>query len=95
MSSGIFDLRGAQAYSTVRRAHRWEKMPLGTVHRRPQQEAGEICGLGPEAREEGFESERFEGLFVNIKIGPEVLYVVMILESFHETDQACCCLAFK
>ena len=43
--SGVFDPRGAEAYSTVRRAPRGEKTPLGAVHRRPQQEAGEICGL--------------------------------------------------
>ena len=71
MPSGIFDLRGAQSYSTVgtsrsartggnaegvrprrglawaRRARRCEKMPLGAVHPRPQQIAGEICGLKP------------------------------------------------
>jgi hypothetical protein len=34
-----------RAYSTVRRAPRGEKTPLGAMHRRPQQEAGEICGL--------------------------------------------------
>jgi hypothetical protein len=32
-------------YLTVRRAARCEKTPLGAVHRRPQQEAGEKCGL--------------------------------------------------
>ncbi|MCK5375740.1 MAG: hypothetical protein KAJ97_01580, partial [Acidobacteria bacterium] len=37
--------QGAEAYLTVRRATRGEKTPLGAVHRRPQQEAGEICGL--------------------------------------------------
>ena len=37
--------RGAESYLTVRRAPRGEKTPLGAVHRRPQQEAGEICGL--------------------------------------------------
>jgi len=44
--SGVFNLRGAESYLTVRRAPRSEKTPLGAVHRRPQQEAGEICGLG-------------------------------------------------
>ena len=77
---GVFDLRGAKSYLTVRycapsalvshrhqrvsdglalrrafghsallsagRAPRGEKTPLGAVHRRPQQEAGEISGLG-------------------------------------------------
>jgi len=38
--------QGAQSYLTVRRAPRGEKTPLGAVHRRPQQEAGEICRLG-------------------------------------------------
>ncbi len=42
--SVVFDPRVAQAHSKVRRAHRDEKTPLGAVHRRPQQEAGEICG---------------------------------------------------
>jgi len=45
--SGIFDLRGAESYLTVRRAPRSEKTPLGAVHRRLQQEAGEKCGLAP------------------------------------------------
>jgi hypothetical protein len=44
--SGVFDLRGAESYLTVRRAPRSEKTPLGVVHRRLQQIAGEICGLG-------------------------------------------------
>jgi hypothetical protein len=43
--SGVFDLRGAESYLTVRRAPRSEKPPLGAVHRWPQQEAGEKCGL--------------------------------------------------
>jgi len=43
--SGVFDLRGAESYLTVRRAPRSEKTPLGMVHRRPQQKAGEKCGL--------------------------------------------------
>ena len=43
--SGVFDPRGAESYSTVRRAHRGEKTLLGGVYRRPQQEAGENCGL--------------------------------------------------
>ena len=43
--SGVFDPRGAEAYQAVRRAPRREKTPLGAVHRRPQQKAGEICGL--------------------------------------------------
>jgi len=43
--SAVFDPRGAESYSTVRRVPRGEKTPLGAVHRRPQQEAGEICGL--------------------------------------------------
>jgi hypothetical protein len=38
--------RGAESYLTVRRAHRSEKTPLGVVHRRPQQKAGEMCGPG-------------------------------------------------
>ena len=46
MPGGVFDLRGAQSYLIVRRARRCEKMPLGMVHRRPQQKAGEKCGLG-------------------------------------------------
>ena len=46
MLSGVFDLRGAESYLTVRRAPRSEKTPLGAVHRRPQQAIGEICGLG-------------------------------------------------
>ena len=43
--SEVFDLRGAESYLTVRRAHRGEKTPMGAVHRRPQQKAGEISGL--------------------------------------------------
>jgi len=39
--SGVFDPRGAESYLTVRRAPRGEKTPLGAVHRRSQQEAGE------------------------------------------------------
>ena len=46
MPSGVCDLRGADSYSIVRGAPRGEKTPLGTVHHRPQQKAGEICGLG-------------------------------------------------
>jgi len=39
-------LEGARStYSTVRRAPRGEKTPLGAVHRRPQQIVGEICRL--------------------------------------------------
>ncbi len=45
MPSGVFDLRGAERVRAVRRAPRGEKTPLGAVHRRPQQEVGEICGL--------------------------------------------------
>ena len=45
--SGVFDPRGAEAYLTVRRAPRGEKTSPGGVHRRPQQETGEKCGLGP------------------------------------------------
>ena len=45
MPSGVFDPRGAEAYSTVRRAPRGEKTLLGAVHRRPQQTVGEICRL--------------------------------------------------
>ncbi len=48
--SGILDLRDAESYSSVRRASRCEKMPLGAVHPRPQQRAGEICGLGIQPR---------------------------------------------
>jgi len=43
--SGVFDLRCIESYFTVRRARRSEKTTLGAVHRRPQQEAGEKCGL--------------------------------------------------
>ena len=43
--SGVFDPRGAEPYSIVRRAPRGEKTTLGTVHRRLQQKAGEIWGL--------------------------------------------------
>jgi len=43
--SGVLDLRGAESYLTVRRAPRSEKTPLGAVHRQPQQETGEKCGL--------------------------------------------------
>ena len=44
--SGVINPRGAESYSTVRRAPRGEKAPLGRVHSRPQQEAGEMSGLG-------------------------------------------------
>jgi len=37
--------RGAERVLSVRRAPRGEKTLLGAVYRRPQQEAGEICGL--------------------------------------------------
>ena len=37
--------QGAESYLTVRRAPRREKTLLGGVHRRPQHEAGETCGL--------------------------------------------------
>jgi len=47
--SGVFDLRDAESYSTVRRASRWEKTALGAVYCRPQQEAGEKCGLAQPA----------------------------------------------
>jgi hypothetical protein len=40
-------LRDAESYSTVRRASRCEKTPLGMTHRWPQQEVGEKCGLKP------------------------------------------------
>ncbi len=43
--SEVFDPRGAERVLAVRRAPRGEKTPLGAVHRRPQQKAGEICGL--------------------------------------------------
>ena len=46
VTTGVFDPRGADAYLTVRRAPRGEKTSLGGVHRRPQQETGEKCGLG-------------------------------------------------
>ena len=46
MPSWVFDPRGAEAYLTVRRAPGGEKTQLGAVHRRPQQTAGEKCGLG-------------------------------------------------
>jgi endonuclease-3 len=42
--SGVSDPRGAESYLKVRRAPRGEKTPLGAVHRRPQQKAGEKCG---------------------------------------------------
>jgi len=45
VSSGVFDLRDAESYSTVRRASRGEKTPLDAVHLRPQQKIGEKCGL--------------------------------------------------
>ena len=45
MPSGVFDPRGAEAYLTVRRAPRGEKTSLRGMHRRPQQETGEKCGL--------------------------------------------------
>ena len=45
MPSGVFDVRGAESFLTVRRAPRSEKTPLGAVHRRPQRKAGEKCGL--------------------------------------------------
>jgi hypothetical protein len=45
LPSGVFDPRGAERVLEVRRAPRGEKTPLGTMHRRSQQEAGEICGL--------------------------------------------------
>ena len=35
---------GAEAYFKVWRAPRGEKMPVGVMHRRPSQKAGEICG---------------------------------------------------
>ena len=44
MPSGVDDPRGAEAYPEVRRAPRGEETPLGAVHRRPQQTAGEKCG---------------------------------------------------
>jgi phosphoglycolate phosphatase-like HAD superfamily hydrolase len=47
--SGVYDPRGAESYLTVRRAPRGEKTPLGAVHRRPQQKAGEKCGLEPDS----------------------------------------------
>ena len=50
--SGVFDLRGAESYLTVRRAPRSEKTPLGAVHRRPQQKAGEKYGLSPGTHQE-------------------------------------------
>ncbi len=43
--SGVSDPRGAERVLAVRRAPRGEKTPLGAVHRRSQQEAGEICAL--------------------------------------------------
>jgi hypothetical protein len=42
---GVFDSRRAESYLTVRRALRGEKTSLGGVHRRPQQKAGDQCGL--------------------------------------------------
>ena len=50
--SGVFDPRGAEAYVTVRRAPRGEKTSLSGVHRRPQQETGEKCGLTQRLREQ-------------------------------------------
>ena len=46
VTSGVFDPRGAEPYLTVRRAPRGEETALGAAHRRPQQEASEIYGLG-------------------------------------------------
>ena len=43
--SGDLEPRRAESYLIVRRALRGEKDPLGGVHRRPQQEAGEERGL--------------------------------------------------
>ncbi len=42
--------QGAERVLEVRRAPRGEKTPLGVMHRRPQQKAGEICGLEPNLR---------------------------------------------
>jgi len=41
--------QGAERVLAVRRAPRGEKTPLGVMHRRSQQEAGEICGLTSQA----------------------------------------------
>ena len=45
---GVCDLRAAETYLTVRRAARCEQTPQIAADRRPQQEAGEICGLDAE-----------------------------------------------
>ena len=45
MRCGVCDPRAAEAYLTVRRAARWEQTPQIAADLRPQQEAGEICGL--------------------------------------------------
>ena len=37
--------QGAERVLAVRRAPRGKKTPLGAIYRRPQQKAGEICGL--------------------------------------------------
>ena len=45
MRCGVYDLRAAHSYLTVRRAARWEKTPQIAADLQPQQKAGEICGL--------------------------------------------------
>ena len=60
--SGVSDPRGAETYSTVRRAPRGEETPPGGVHRRPQQDAGEIYGLSADTT--------FWTLFVIFVLGP-------------------------
>lgn len=61
--------------STVCRAHRGEKTPLGAVNRRPQHEAGEICGLEVARSEVSLEAlnplrraARLRGLWVDVVI---------------------------
>ena len=61
--------------STVYRAHRGEKTTLGAVNRRPQHEAGEICGLEVARSEVSLEATnplrrvaRLRGLWVDVVI---------------------------
>jgi hypothetical protein len=63
----MFDPRGAEAYSTVRRVPRGENTLLGAVHRRPQQKAGEICGQG--ARRAAGAQRALAGAFLFLAVG--------------------------
>jgi len=53
--------RGAERVLAVRRAPRGEKTPLGVVHRRPQQKAGEKYGLIRIAKAASEELREMEG----------------------------------